>query len=335
MSTPTARATIEDVARLAGVSAKTVSRVFADSSQVAPETKERVLSAASRLRFRPNALARNLRRGGVTSTVAFIIGDMQNPFYFAVAAGIEQELAQHGYTMLLATTDDSPATERRVIDVLLAQRVRALLLIPVADDQSYLDGERQLGTPVIGVDRPLGDLVADTVVLSNRTGMAEAVRSLVARGHRRIAFVANPAAVYTVQERLAGYRQALAEVGVTDTARWERLSDDPTSITRDVVRGLLGAAEPPTAIVTGNNRATAAVLRALRDTGASTAVIGFDDFELAEMLGVSVVSYDASALGRAAARLAIDRIAEPSGRAREIEIPTHLVHRGSGERPPS
>jgi len=328
------RATLADVARLAGVSPKTVSRVFADSTQVTEETRERVLEAAQRLRYRPNALARDLRRGGVTSTVAFIIGDIENPFYFAVAGGIEQELARHGYTMLLATTADSAEAERRVIDALLGQRVRAILLIPVADDQSYLEGERHLGTPIIGVDRPPTDLVADTVVLANRAGMRDAVRSLTAQGHRDIAFVANPAAPYTVRERLAGYREGLAEVGVTDTARLELLSDDPTASTRDAVCRMLASAAPPTAIVTGNNRATSAVLRSLRDTGAEPALIGFDDFELAEMLGISVVAYDAHALGREAARLTIARIADPTGRAQLVELPTHLLQRGSGERAP-
>ncbi|MEH3088456.1 MAG: LacI family DNA-binding transcriptional regulator [Microbacterium arborescens] len=333
MPNPT-RATIHDVARLAGVSAKTVSRVFHDSDQVRPQTRERVVAAAERLRFRPNRVARDLRRGGVTNTVAFVIGDIHNPFYFTVAGGIEAVLAEHGYTMLLATTDDSPETERRVTDALLGQGVRALLLIPVADDQSYLEGERHLGTPIIGVDRPLENLLSDTVLLTNRAGMAEAVRSLTARGHRRIGFVANPASVHTVRERLAGYREALAEVGVVDTERWQCLGDDPAASTRDAVVRLMRSSEPPTAIVTGNNRATAATLRALQELDSSCALIGFDDFELAEMLGVSVVAHDAHALGRAAARLALDRIEHPAGPPRRIEIATSLVCRGSGERPP-
>jgi LacI family transcriptional regulator len=335
MVSPT-RATIEDVARLAGVSAKTVSRVFADSAQVADHTRERVRDAAKRLRFRPNTLARDLRRGGVSSTVAFLIGDISNPFYFAVAGGIEQELASAGYTMLLATTDDSAQTERRVIDALLGQRVSALLLTPVADDQSYLEGERHLGTPIVAVDRPPRDLVADTVVLANRSGMREAVRSLTDRGHRRIAFVANPASLYSVRERLAGYREALAEVEVQDTVRWEHLSDDPHASTHEAVRTLLASTDAPTAIVTGNNRATSAVLRALRDisTPHPPAVIGFDDFEYAELLGISVVAHDPHELGRSAARLALDRIADPGGRVRTIELPTRLLPRGSGERPP-
>lgn len=331
-----ARATIADVARLAEVSAKTVSRVFDGSARVAEPTRQRVMDAATRLRFRPNTLARDLRRGGITSSVAFIMGDIENPFYFAVAAGVEQELSAQGFTMLLATTEDSPETERVAIEALLAQRVRALLVIPVSDDQSYLEGERQLGTPIVGVDRPLMNLAADAVTLANRTGMADAVRSLTALGHRRIAFVANPTSNFTVRERLAGYRQALGEVGVLDTAPWEHTHDDRSYDLYDIVVRLLASQSPPTAIVTGNNRATTAVLRALRENrDSTTAIIGFDDFELAEMLGISVVSYDARALGREAARLALGRIADPAGVARTIELPTRVVHRGSGERAPA
>src|SRR5690606_17602016 len=125
------RATVEDVARLAGVSAKTVSRVFAQRELVAAETVERVLAAAKRLRFRPNTLTRRLRRGGGTNVVGFIMGELSNPFYYKVASGIEKELAAHGYSLVVATTDDTAEGEERVADTLLAQRIGALLLIPV------------------------------------------------------------------------------------------------------------------------------------------------------------------------------------------------------------
>lgn len=334
MSTQT-RATLADVARLSGVSTKTVSRVFGGESNVSPATKEAVLSAAKRLRFRPNSLARNLRRGGVTSTVAFVIGDIRNPFYFHVAAGIEKELAGHGLTMILATTDDAPDGEAVVVDALLSQRVRALILIPIADDQSYLEGERQLGTPVVCVDRPARELVADSVVLANSSGMAEAVRSLAAIGHRRIGFVSNPVGMYSMQERLSGYREAMRAIGTLDTTAWERVGVDRADSAEDAVRSLLEGPNAPTAIVTGHNRATAAAARVLRDRE-DVALIGFDDFELADLLDISAVAYDTMELGRAAARLALARLDDPSGFAKQIVIPTQLVKRHSGSiRPPS
>lgn len=325
------RATLADVARLSGVSAKTVSRVFGQEPNVSASTREAVLNAAKRLRYRPNTLARSLRSGGGTNTVAFVIGDIQNPFYFNVAAGIERELAEHGYTMILAATDDAPGSEATVVEALLAQQVRALLLIPIAENQSYLDGERQLGTPIIAVDRPARDLVADSVVVANSSGMAEAVRALTAIGHRRIGFVGNPSTLYPMRERLAGYREALREIGVTDSSAWERLGDESSE---SVVRDLLDIPNPPTAIVTAHNRATTSAIRALRDRH-DVALIGFDDYDLAEMLDITVVAYDTIELGRRAAQLVMERLDDPTAPTRQVVIPTQLLHRTSGSiRPP-
>lgn len=329
MTTPS-RATIADVARLASVSTKTVSRVFDSNESVSAVTRERVLAAAKQLRFRPNNLARSLRRGGVSSTVAFVMGDIRNPFYFQLAAGIERELAGSGFTMILATSDDSAEGEQVVVDALLAQRVRALILVPVADDQGYLEGERQLGTPVVCLDRPARNLLADSVVLQNRAGMREAVRALTALGHRRIGFISNTGHLYTQAERLAGYREALAEVGITDSGQYERSIEIGGALEQSVV-DLLEMQEPPTAIVAGNNRGSAAAIRVLRDRDSATAFIGFDDFELADALGISVVAHDAVEMGRTAARLVIERLNDPTGFTRQIEVPVRLVKRGSGE----
>ncbi|MGX5696511.1 LacI family DNA-binding transcriptional regulator [Agromyces soli] len=329
------RATLDDVARLAGVSAKTVSRVFNQRELVGPETAERVLSAAQRLRFRPNTLARGLRRGAGTNTVGFIMGEFGNPFYYKVAAGIEQELAEHGYRLVVATTDDSPDGEARVADALLAQRVDALLIIPASADQSYLDGERQLGTPVVSIDRPAQNLTADAVVLENRQIVLDATRRLLALGHRRIGYVCNPADVFTQAERIAGFRQAMRDAGLDDSSRWERLTDDRSIPADTIVRELLTGDHAPTAMITGNNRSTIGALRAMRSLGDDrTALIGFDDFDTADVLGVSVISYDPIGLGRSAARLALERLDDPTGRPRRIVLPTWIVERGTGERSP-
>ena len=330
------RATLEDVARLAGVSSKTVSRVFTHRELVAPDTVERVLAAAKRLRFRPNPLARNLRRGGPTNTIGFIMGELSNPFYYKLAAGIERELAANGYSLVVATTDDTAEGEERVADALLSQRLGALLLIPVAEDQSYLEGERHLGTPVIAIDRPARNLVADSIVLENHRGVFEATTRLLERGHRRIGYICNPASVYTQAERLRGYRDALAAYGIDDSSRWERLADDLSTPADGFIADLLAQDDAPTAIITGNNRVTVAALRVLRDRGdRSTALIGFDDFDTADVLGVTVINYDPLALGRAAATLAIERMQDPAGFTRQLEMPTWLVPRGTGERPPA
>lgn len=329
------RPTLADVGRLAGVSAKTVSRVFNQPALVNAETTERVHAAAKRLRFRPNTLARGLRNGGGTNTVGFMVGELSNPFYYRVASGLERELAAHGFGLLVATTDDTVEGEARLADALLAHRIGALVLIPVSADQSYLDGERHLGTPIIAVDRPARNLVADSVVLSNRDGVLDATRRLLAYGHRRVGYVCNPAAVYTQAERVAGYRAAMAEAGVPDTSPWERLLDDRRLDPERVVHELLASPDAPTAIICGNNRMTIGALRALRERADdTTALIGFDDFDTADVIGVSVVAYDPFELGRSAARVTIERMKDPTGVPRQASLPTWIIERGTGERRP-
>lgn len=335
MTTVQPRATLDDVARLAGVSAKTVSRVFNQPELVGTETAERVQAAATRLRFRPNTLAQHLRRGGGTDTVGFVMGEFGNPFYYKVASGIEAELAPHGHHLLLATTDDTAEGESRVVDALLGQRVGALLIIPVADDQAYLEGERQLGTPVISIDRAATNVLADAIVLENRRILHEATRRLLALGHRRIGYVCNPSSVSTQVDRVAGYRAAMAEAGIHDTDAWCRLSDDRAERADAIIGGLLDADDAPTAIITGNNRMTIGALRAMRARDdRATALIGFDDFDTADIIGVSVITYDPVEMGRQAARLAMERMQDPAGPPRRIELPTWIVERGTGERPP-
>ncbi len=326
------RATLEDVARLAYVSPKTVSRVFSQRHLVAPATVESVLSAANRLKFRPNNLARNLR-GSASNTIGFVIGELLNPFYANVATGIERVLAENGKTLIVASTDDTAEGEERVTDSLLSQRVAALLMVPVGEDQSYLEGERQLGSPVIAIDRPARNLVADSVVLENRIGAFTATRSLMARGHRRIAYVCNPASNYSQAERIKGYRQAIAGQGQEIATPWERLLDDLSINPASVISDLLAMDNAPTAIIAGNNRVCVGAVQVLNTMANPPALIGFDDFDTADVLGVSVVSHDAVEMGRQAGLLALERISNPTGFSRQLVIPTTLIPRGSGERP--
>jgi LacI family transcriptional regulator len=329
------RATVSDVARLAGVSGKTVSRVISGETNVSPQTRQRVLEAARRLRFRPNHLARDLRRGGVSTTVAFVMGDLTNPFYSRVAAGIERALAAQGLTMVIAATDDDPAHEEPVVAAMLERRVRSLLIVPIAPDQSYLEGERQLGTPVVCVDRPAQNLAADSVVFANREGAAEAVRSLLAHGHRKIAFVGSSPSLYTHGQRLSGYRQALFGAGIASRSAWERTDAPDARSAERAVRELLADPDPPTAILAGNNLASTGALRALRGVEQQIAFIGFDDFDLAEMLGITVVSHDPENMGRQAAGLALSRQEDLATAVSQVVLPTRLVRRGSGELPPA
>lgn len=323
------RARMSDVARLAGVSTKTASRVFSGDDRVAEKTKKNVLEAAARLRYRPNILARNLRAGGVTKTVGLVIGDLSNPFYFKLAAAIERELATQGMNLIVGTTEDSPESEAQVVNAMLSQQVRALIIVPVASDQSYLEGEQSMGTPLVFLDRPAINLVADSVCLKNFEGTKAATQELLALGHRRIAFVAARPNLSTIGDRLRGYQQAMLIAGITDTSELERLTDVSQESIEKAIHDLLTSENPPTAIVGGNNRSSIAFVKVSRELGESCAYIGFDDFELADALGVSVVSFDIPAMGKQATKLATSRIANPASKPRKVEVETLIIRRGS------
>jgi LacI family transcriptional regulator len=329
-----ARATVLDVARLAGVSGRTVSRVVAGGSKVSPQTHDRVMRAVRTLRFRPNRLAQGLRAGGVSTTVGFIIGDLSNPFYAQVAAGVEAVLTEFGLTMLLAGTRDDPSLEARTVGAVLEHRVRALLLVPVGDDHAYLEHERNLGTPIVAVDRPAANAELDSVVFDNRGGARNGIQHLIAAGHRRIAFVGSDHTIYTHEERLAGYRHALTEAGITH---------DPTLVRRDApdapaayraTRDLLAGPAHPTAIFAANNIAALGALEAAHTHASPVAFLGFDDFDYAPMLKISVISHDPTEMGRTAARLALGGLTDSDRPPTRITLPTRMIHRGSAEQPP-
>ena len=328
------RATVADVARLAGVSIKTASRALNDSASVKASTRAKVLQAAGALRFRPNAMARELRRGSRATTIAFVIGDLTNPFYSQVAVGVSAATAERGLTLVMAASGDEEARERPTVDSMLERRVLALLLVPIADDHAYLEGERQLGTPIIAVDRPLSNAASDSVVFDNRGGARSATLALADAGHRSIGFVGSTSHLYTHRERLFGYHDALVLRGLVQDAALVREDAASTDAADVATTALLRREDPPQAVFAGNNRAAFGAFRAIQREGASTALVGFDDFELAETLGISVVSHSPQDMGRMAATLALRRIDTLDGALEQIVLPTQLVLRRSHQRFP-
>jgi len=330
---PAARARLRDVAQLAGVSPKTVSRVLNGHPSVSEQTAARVRQAAATLRFRPNRLARDLRQGAVTDAVGMVVGDLANPFYAQVAAYAERSLRERGLELFLSTSDEDPQRERHVIRTLLERRVQALIVIPSSDDHSYLEPELQLGTPLVFLDRPPANLVAHSVVMDNRNATLRVTRDLVTLGHRRVAVLADALTAWTAAERVAGALQALSDAGLTgsglviDGLHGSRRAADGT-------RRLMGEPDPPTACLCLNNRITLGALTAFRGLADPPALVGFDDFDTAELLGISVLRHDVEDLAVKAVELVIKDLRGPGGSVRQIVLPTTYVPRGSGERPP-
>ncbi|HKE14535.1 MAG TPA: LacI family DNA-binding transcriptional regulator [Kofleriaceae bacterium] len=326
------------VAARAGVSLKTVSRVVNAEPGVAESTAALVQAAIDELGFRRNEGASHLRRGSTTASLGLVLMDVADPFYSTLTRAVEEVALRHRFLVLAGSSDEDMARERELALSLCSRRVDGLLVVPAGTDQTYLEPEIRAGTPVVFVDRPGAGVDADVVLVDNAGGTRAAVEHLAARGHRQIAFLGDNPAIYTARERQRGYRDGMAAIGRRPDERLIAMGPhSPLSVAAALER-LRGGARPVTALVTGNNRITVMVLRALAAGRRwRPALVGFDDLELADLLrpGVTVIEQDASGLGRSAAELLFSRIAGDRRPAQKIVLPTRLIERGSGETRPS
>ncbi|MFC7535574.1 LacI family DNA-binding transcriptional regulator [Actinoplanes sp. GCM10030250] len=324
-----ARPTMNDVARTAGVSLKTVSRVVNGEPTVTPDLAARVRAAVESLDYRPHLGASMLRRRDRrTRTIGVLLEDVANPFSAALHRAIEDEARARGVHVLTASLDGDERRERELARAFRQRQTDGLILVPTASDQSYLD--RLNGTPVVFVDRVGTGFPADTVVSTNVAGAAGAVRHLLAHGHRRIAFLGDHQRIPTARDRLRGYLQALGNRAgpVLHDVHGEAAAERATL-------SLMRRADAPTALFTSQNLITVGAVRALRRLGlrGSVALVGFDDFPLADLLepAVTVVAQHPARMGSAAAGALFERIDGRDGPPREIRVATTLIPRGSGE----
>lgn len=325
-----------DVARKAGVSVKTVSRVINQEPGVAPGTSARVAEAIAALGFHRNDLARSLRRGLSSSTLGLIIEDVANPFYSAIAEAVENVARERGYLLITGSCQEAPELERDLVTALLRRRVDAMLIVPAGRDHTYLLPELGAGTPALFIDRPPSGIDVDCVLNDDRAGARTGTAHLIANGHTRIACLSDTEEVYTARERRAGYHDALVDAGITPDPELVPHGQGSVSAAEEQARHLLSlpADRRPSAFFCANNRNTIGALRALRDRNLAAALVGFDDFELADLLSLTVVRSDPSRLGKEAATLAFARLDGDQRPAQRVVVPTELVVRGSGELTP-
>jgi LacI family transcriptional regulator len=328
------RPTMKDVAIAARVSLKTVSRVVNGESGVTPDTEQRVRAAIETLGFRRNDSARLLRTGQA-ATVGLVVEDIGDPFYSGLSRGVEGVARARGSLLLSGSSDADPATEHELALALCARRVDGLIMIPTSDDHSYLLSEMRAGVPVVFVDRPPGRIDADTVLSDNVGGSRKATAHLIAGGHRRIGYLGDNPDIFTARERHRGYLEAMAGAGVPVAEAWIAMGPLSKGRVRAYLERMLAGSQPVTALICGNNRISVLALHALASLDVTLAVIGFDDFELADLLRVTVVAQDPAELGRQAAELLFRRMDGDSAPSRRIVIPTRLMARGSGEVAPS
>jgi LacI family transcriptional regulator len=327
--------TMHDVARVAGVGTMTVSRVLNESAPVSAEAAERVYRAIEKLGYRPNEMARALR-GLKTRTIGIIVPYLFDPFFATIAHAVNTLAREHGYSVILATSNDDPESEFAEAQLMLQRRVDGLIVIPADVRRSRFSQAEFDQTHIVTLDRPMQDRRFDSVLVQNQSGSKRAVQHLITEhGHRRIVFIGLNRQLYTMRARFEGYRRAMIEAGLQPEPSFKCSSQEATSA---IVASAIRETDPPTAFFCSNNLTTRYTLRTLLvDLGVrvpeEVALIGFDDFELAEILHptLTVVRQPAEKVGRVAAGLLFDRLKRdefPKDGSRVV-LPVELVLRRS------
>jgi LacI family transcriptional regulator len=328
---------MRDVAQMSGVSVKTVSRVVNGEPGVSPAMTERVQEAIQRLGYRPDLTASSLRRADhKTLTIGLALEDLANPFSAALHRAVEDVARTRGVVVFAGSVDEDARRERELTSAFLSRRVDGLLIVPAGSDQSYLAGDLRAGVPMVFADRPPRHMDADAVLSDNSAGAERGVEHLIARGHRRIAFLADLTTISTVGERHKGFLTAMRVAGVEVDPSLVRTGLHTSDQAEEAVLGLFaGHGEPPTAVFASQNLITIGAMRALRRIGRQhdVALVGLDDFPLAADLdpGITVVAQNPAEMGRRAAALLFERLEGESGPTRTEILPMQLIERGSGE----
>ncbi|MCR3752302.1 transcriptional regulator, LacI family [Lentzea californiensis] len=328
--------TMRDVAALAKVSIKTVSRVINDLPGAGAEVTDRVRAAARSLGYRPNLTASSLRRSDRRSaTIGVLFEDLSNPFDAALLRAVEDHARRSGVLVLAGSTEDDHTLQRELLLSLSARRVDGVVVMAAGGHQDALQHERERGTPMVLVDRPPTFGGTDCVTTTNRDSSRAAVLELAALGHRDIAFLGDRSTLWTSQERYTGYLEGLAQAGLTLREELVRTGLHGVDVAETATAALLDLDRPPTALFTAQNLVTVGAMRILRtrDLHRRVAVIGFDDFPLADLLdpAVTVVRQDVPGIGRKAAELILARIDGDTSPPVHAVVPAALVPRGSGE----
>jgi LacI family transcriptional regulator len=327
---------MRDVAALAKVSLKTVSRVVNGGAGVSPRLARRVTAASEKLDYRHNFTASSLRRSdGRSLTIGVVLEDVANPFASTLHRAIEDVAVQRGVLVLAGSSDEDERRERLLVAAFTSRRVDGLIIQPSSHDHGYLRSERRAGTPVVFVDRPPASLDADAVVTDNAAGIRRAVHHLIEHGHRRIGYLGDLHSIATAAERHSGYIEGLKESGIELDESVVRLDVRGIEKADLVARELLSSRRPPTALITGQNLVTIGAFRALRRQRLhkKVALVGFDDFLLADLLdpGISVIAQDPAAIGRTAAGILFRRLDGDRAPFQTHIVRTLMIKRGSGE----
>jgi DNA-binding LacI/PurR family transcriptional regulator len=326
--------TIRQVAEAAGVSIATVSRVLSGKGGVSDGLAEKVRQSATDLNFRPNRVARGLRRQH-TQTIGVLVTDIQNPFFTSVLQSIECVLETSGYVLLLCNSDEQPGREKIHLATLQAEGVAGVIIAPTRSEPGRYQPVVDNGTPMVLIDREVQDLRADCVTINNHDACVSAVNHLVSLGHTKIGLIAGPSYATTSATRKKGYLQALRDAGIGHTSDFIQAADYKQNGGYDAMGRLLKLADRPTAVIVLNNLMTLGALQAIHEQKLSVpgdiALLGFDDMPWAACLQppLTVIAQPTYALGEAAAKLLVDRVQNPNLPIRKLMLEAALVVRAS------
>jgi DNA-binding LacI/PurR family transcriptional regulator len=326
-------ANIQDVAKHAGVSISTVSRVLNGRGRVNQEVVANVQAAIQALHYTPNRAARSLRTQQ-SRIIGLLISDIQNPFFTALIRGIEDVAQQNGYSVILCNSDENEQKERQYIEVLCAEHVAGAIIVPMHENKRTIQTFNTQQIPVVAVDRKVPD--ADTVLVDNRRGAYDAISHLLTNGYRRIGIITGPPNITTSKERLEGYYKALNEAGIAPDPAIIRYGSFKTDSGRVLASELLLAQPAIDALFITNNLMTLGALETLHERNIRVphdiGVVGFDEMPWATLgpISLTTVTQPVYEIGSTAAMRLFQRLQNPDAFThQEIVLAPTLCVRGS------
>lgn len=327
------RVTVEDVAKLAGVSRATACRALGAYGYVGEAARTKVLEAASQLKYSPHAIAKSMVTGR-TRTVGLVVGDIENPFFASVARGVSDAITPEGYNLIVCSTNESLKDEAMALEGLYRKQVDGLIIAPVSStDGGQIKDLVKRGVPVVLVDRPLEGVDVDFVAVANSEGAYEGVRHLLQRGHRRVGFLGD--SITTTGERLEGYRRALSEAGVPVDESLIRIGAYSVESGYRGAVSLLSGTPGPTAVFAASNFMTTGLLMAVKDMQlripGQVAIVSFDDMDWLKLIspGITAVAQPVYELGRVSGQHLLRRIAGDTKPRETTWLSTRLIVRES------
>ena len=326
--------TIHDVAKQAGVSSITVSRVINNSGPVSKKTRARVEAAIKELSYVPNQLAASLRSKR-TSTLALVVTDITNPFFTTLARGAEDVASEAEYSVIFCNTDESQDKERKYLQLLFQQQVAGILLVPARSDPYPIEFIQQQNTPLVVVDRRVPGVEADVVRCDSKEGAYRLVSFLLELGHLHIAILNGPHGVSTADDRLAGYEQAMQEAGCNDYSELVHFGAFSLESGYEMARQVIATKPRPTALFATNNFIANGAFRALQENDIKVpddmAVVCFDGLPM-DMVSypfLTTIAQPAYEMGQQAAKLLIAQLSDKRHEYQEIILNTELIIRAS------